>query len=368
MHFIQLQNNFNVVFNQKSYIWGNEKTLNMKKTILSIFSLLVIATIFISSSNGRTDGRSGSPGDNSDCGACHGGSSASSTDMIATDIPTSGYFPETTYNITITVAETGRSEFGFQVTAEDDSNAKIGTFGTGGNTAVKTDVDDMLVTHATPGTTANAQSWVMEWTAPVAGSGNVTFYAAGNASDNTGDTGGDNIYTDSEAVIEDLAAPVCTISVTVTATDASTNGGSDGSASAAITGGQSTITYLWDNGATTASITGITAGTYCVTVMDDVMANCSVTSCSTIGEPLSIGSVIRDNTSLTLSPNPTSSYFTISGTLSNSVTVSLYDLKGSLVKTFVHNNSYDVSDLGKGTYFVHVVSDNESNIKKLIIQ
>lgn len=106
----------------------------MKKTVLSIFALAVFAIILTSSSGGRTDGRSGSPGDaNLDCGQCHGASTASSTSMITTDIPASGYVGGSTYNVTVSVAETGASMFGFQITAEHSSNAKAGTFATGGN-------------------------------------------------------------------------------------------------------------------------------------------------------------------------------------------------------------------------------------------
>ena len=260
----------------------------MKKTILSIFSILVLATIFISSSGGRTDGRSSSPGDGADCGACHGGSSTSPTDMIVTDIPTAGYITGTTYNITVTVAETGRSEFGFQITAEDDSNAKKGTFGTFGSTSIiHTNTANTLVTQTNPGTNSDAQSWVMEWTAPASGTGNITFYAAGNASNNNGGTSGDLIYTDSEAVIEDPS-----------------------------------------------NVTGI---------IDFV-----------------------DNTSIVLYPNPTTNFFTIKNVTSN---VTVHNLNGSVVKTFVGNQSiYDVSDLNRGTYLVNITSENQSSVEKLIIQ
>ncbi len=179
----------------------------MKKTVLSIFALAVFAIILTSSSGGRTDGRSGSPGDaNLDCGQCHGASTASSTSMITTDIPASGYVGGSTYNVTVSVAETGASMFGFQITAEHSSNAKAGTFATGGNSEIYTVTADHAVTHNTSGTFGtDSKSWTMTWTAPSSGSGDVTFYVAGNGANGTGDATGDVIYTDSQAAAEDVA-------------------------------------------------------------------------------------------------------------------------------------------------------------------
>ena len=63
----------------------------------------------------------------------------------------------------------------------------------------------------------------------------------------------------------------------------SVNGGSDGEATVTPSGGTGTVTYLWSTGATTQSITGLSAGTYSVTVTDE---NGCESSCEvTITEP-----------------------------------------------------------------------------------
>lgn len=58
------------------------------------------------------------------------------------------------------------------------------------------------------------------------------------------------------------------ISVSVSGTNVSCFGGSNGSATATATGGWQPYTYTWSNGATTQTITGLPAGTYSVTVID----------------------------------------------------------------------------------------------------
>jgi len=74
-----------------------------------------------------------------------------------------------------------------------------------------------------------------------------------------------------------------TPSLNVTYTDVTTNGGSNGTATAIVTGGVSPYTYQWSNGATTAAITGLTAGTYTINVTDS--RGCAVTQTIVIIEP-----------------------------------------------------------------------------------
>ncbi|NNF01492.1 MAG: T9SS type A sorting domain-containing protein, partial [Bacteroidia bacterium] len=54
-----------------------------------------------------------------------------------------------------------------------------------------------------------------------------------------------------------------------TTTDVSCNGTADGSATVMPMGGQAPYTYIWSNGATTATISNLAAGIYTVTITDD---------------------------------------------------------------------------------------------------
>ncbi len=60
-------------------------------------------------------------------------------------------------------------------------------------------------------------------------------------------------------------------------------GGNDGTASVTASGGNGTLSYLWDNSEITNSISNLSAGTYTVTVTDDNM--CTNTAEVTITEP-----------------------------------------------------------------------------------
>ncbi|MAC93889.1 MAG: hypothetical protein CMC96_00160 [Flavobacteriales bacterium] len=84
---------------------------------------------------------------------------------------------------------------------------------------------------------------------------------------------------------------------TVVDSTVSCNGGSDGGATASGTGGTPPFTYSWSNSATTASITGVWAGTYNVTITDN--NGCTASNSATITEPtaLTASTVIDSNIS-----------------------------------------------------------------------
>src|SRR5690606_37821432 len=66
--------------------------------------------------------------------------------------------------------------------------------------------------------------------------------------------------------------------------DVTSYGGNDGSATVSVTGGTAPYNYLWSNGATTATATGLIAGNYVVTITD---ANgCTISESFTIIQPI----------------------------------------------------------------------------------
>lgn len=160
----------------------------MKKNYFFKFILFLIpfsAFVFMSSSTGRDDGRTGSPGDGgTSCASCHTGGTSGTSVAITTNIPVGGYETSTEYDITVTTSSSA-STHGFQLTAEKTSDdAKVGSFtaGTGSR------VTGNRITHAN----GSQNTWSFKWTSPTTDVGNVKFYAAsvaanGNGSNDAGD-------------------------------------------------------------------------------------------------------------------------------------------------------------------------------------
>lgn len=160
---------------------------------------------WILSPGGSPGGKTGSPGDGgTTCTQCHSGSTQPAAGWITSNIPPSGYVPGQTYTITATGTHIGVQRFGFEITAEDNSNGKKGAYTITNAAQTKLVNGGKSVTHTSGGTTpaGNSKTWTFDWTAPAAGSGTITFYGAFNAANGNGSTSGDVIYTSATAYNE----------------------------------------------------------------------------------------------------------------------------------------------------------------------
>jgi len=136
----------------------------------------------------------------------------------------------------------------------------------------------------------------------------------------------------------------CTLTATYTGTDASCNGLNDGQADVVASNGTTPYTYLWSDGQTTDIATGLTAGTYSVTVTD--ANSCTVTDSVTISEPtaLAITYVVTDET---VAGNDGAIDLTVTG----GITPYTYDWSNSVTIE-------DLTGLTAGTYDVTVTDFN----------
>lgn len=179
------------------------KTKGLLYLIIPAGSMILASWIL--SSGGSPGGKSGSPGDGgTSCTQCHAGTAQQASEWITSNIPATGYVPGQTYTITATGTHNGVQKFGFEVTAEDFGSTKKGTFIITNAAQTKLVNGAKAVTHTSGGTTpfGNSKTWTFDWTAPVAGTGQVTFYGAFNAANGNGSNSGDVIYLSSAAFNE----------------------------------------------------------------------------------------------------------------------------------------------------------------------
>jgi hypothetical protein len=87
-------------------------------------------------------------------------------------------------------------------------------------------------------------------------------------------------------MIEAVVGPACAVTASSVNTNANCFGDASGSIAITAAGGTAPYTYIWSDGQTTATATGLVAAAYDVTVTD---ANgCSIVSGGAIGQPLAI--------------------------------------------------------------------------------
>jgi len=99
-----------------------------------------------------------------------------------------------------------------------------------------------------------------------------------------------------DTVVMTNAVTVNSLGATATATNATCNGGSDGTATATSVGGAPTYTFLWSDGQTDATATGLLAATYGVTIKDG--NGCEASASAVVAEPSAVAvSAVIDNNS-----------------------------------------------------------------------
>jgi hypothetical protein len=180
-----------------------------KSTLVSFFACSIFAAIsfiMISSSGGRAgaanSGNTGAPGEpgGQKCGSCHTGGAfgpISETLLITapgSTTPIEAYVPGQTYEVTLTVNSSGSpAGFGFQMTSLDASNQEAGNWSLPA-TNVQIETASLVGgrTYVEQKGVGTNNVFRVNWTAPAAGAGLVSFYHAANAVNGNSATGGDN--------------------------------------------------------------------------------------------------------------------------------------------------------------------------------
>lgn len=245
-----------------------------KKAIILSF----IASVILSTTAWVEDPpnyHSGAPGELT-CASCHvPPSSNASTGLIEiTGLPDTLH-PDTDYPITVRMTKTfgDASQAGFQMTLINERLEKIGTFSNpsaGSAVTVQPYRDYFEHRPAAIIPAGNVVEWTVNWRSPKeeeAFTQTLKIYASsllGNAdSSYTGDITLNTIKT------LYYESPYTRLSGDIGHTDITCSGGSDGTATANISGGRKPYRYTWNTGDTTQTVDGLSAGTYSLTITDD---------------------------------------------------------------------------------------------------
>ena len=262
----------------------------MKKQSVQFFTRMigsVLISLLISFSamaypSGSPAGYTGSPGDGMHCVSCHNGSAATVSGWITTNIPTAGYTAGTIYTITVTVSGSGKK--GFEVSPQNATGTQLGVLAAG--TSSHLVGGTKYVTQSSAGSTSSTVIWNFTWTAPVAGTGQVTFYGAFCV-------GKSNTKLSTTVVNENSVMP---LAVVATANPTSIILGATSQLNATASGGTGTYTYSWTSvpaGFTSALQNPVVSPTvttqYIVTVNDGAgTSQGNVTVTVTIPAPLAV--------------------------------------------------------------------------------
>lgn len=125
------------------------------------------------------------------------------------------------------------------------------------------------------------------------------------------------------------------------------HGGNSGSATAAGSGGASPYTYSWSGGGTSATKSGLSAGTYSVTVTDH--NGCTTTASTTITQPSAVTPSILSHTNVTTCYGATTGSAT--ATASGGTAPYTYSWTGG-------GNNATQTGLSGGTYTVTITDNN----------
>lgn len=145
-----------------------------------------------------------------------------------------------------------------------------------------------------------------------------------------------------------ITAPAA-LNLTVNSTPVTTDGGSDGTATAIPSGGTSPYSYSWNTGGTTAGLTGLPYGLYTVTVTDD--NGCQLTGSTVVNKPFCAGFSVNTAATSALCFDDSSGTATVTTVNGTSPFNILWNDYASQITSTANN-------LPAGTYTVVVTDDN----------
>ena len=178
---------------------------------------------------------------------------------------------------------------------------------------------------------------------------------------------GTKLYASGRQFVSQIDLTASTATVTTSSADASDCSVNDGTASVNVSGSTGPYTYLWSNGDTTTSISGLYAGSYIVTVTD-------TNGCVFMGAALVQCEVGIENydlqNNMSIYPNPSNGLFVIAGSAKQSL-VEVFNVIGENIYSAKSNSNKTEVNLSRqeaGVYFVKVKTADGIAVKKIVKQ
>jgi hypothetical protein len=252
-------------------------------TLSAIFFFAYSTSHYVTSTGGHTS----APGDGT-CTQCHSGANPNINGSVTIEgLPATIESGDTyTLSIKITNPDGNAAEAGFQLLALTGTNTNAGsmTAMAGDPTVVKVAGGKNYFGHepAPPFPASNELEYSFNWTAPASPGSNpiIKFYAVSVLANGNNGTGGDRtVFYNVNVPITGTAVPL-TLNISNPVNPTCFNS-ANGRATAVAGGGTGSYTYLWSNGATTATVTNLTGGDHNVTVTsgsDQITGDVSLTA------------------------------------------------------------------------------------------
>ena len=184
------------------------KFLLSKKVISCVLLVGLMAANYIAqtSGSGQSGAYTNAPNEGN-CTSCHSGTALQTSGnnwnnlLLENGQGDNSYIPDSTYTMTVSYKEAGKSKFGFAVTALDSATNKpiAGTFTVSSTTqksnySVSGDTRTSLYHKSTSTSGNGAISWTFTWKAPSTNVGTIFFYTVVNSTNSSNSSSGDVIY------------------------------------------------------------------------------------------------------------------------------------------------------------------------------
>jgi len=190
----------------------------MKKRIFLTTLLLMSFVLFFTDtkeghgySTTPPTNRTGAPGQ-SQCSGCHGTNSPMSAEINFMNPDGDVYEPGETYDVEISIGAPFANKYGFSMISWNSVDVFVGDWIASGNNTQVYGGGNYIGHDMAPGGQGGNTSYTVQWTAPAAGTGDVTLYAgtvAGNGNGATSGDGGMSISLD----LTEAMAPEMPVSV-----------------------------------------------------------------------------------------------------------------------------------------------------------